>query len=66
VATVLSIHHGIVPGTINHREMDDEIRATGIRVATETKRREIRYAVSNNIGLGGHNGAIVLKRYTGD
>jgi 3-oxoacyl-(acyl-carrier-protein) synthase len=27
---------------------------------------EIRYALSNNIGLGGHNGAIVFKRWTGD
>ena len=27
---------------------------------------EIRYAVSNNIGLGGHNGAVIFKRYDGD
>ena len=25
----------------------------------------IRYALSNNIGLGGHNGAIIFKRYDG-
>ena len=27
---------------------------------------EIRYAMSDNIGLGGHNGAIIFKRYAGD
>ena len=25
----------------------------------------IRYALSNNIGLGGHNGAVIFKRYDG-
>ena len=27
---------------------------------------EIRYAMSDNIGLGGHNGAVIFKRYDGD
>jgi 3-oxoacyl-(acyl-carrier-protein) synthase len=27
---------------------------------------EIRHALSNNIGLGGHNGAVIFKRYDGD
>jgi 3-oxoacyl-(acyl-carrier-protein) synthase len=26
----------------------------------------VRYALSNNIGLGGHNGAVIFKRYDGD
>jgi 3-oxoacyl-(acyl-carrier-protein) synthase len=26
----------------------------------------IRHALSNNIGLGGHNGAVIFKRYDGD
>ena len=33
---------------------------------TETARMPIRYALSNNIGLGGHNGAIIFERYDGD
>ena len=28
--------------------------------------RPIHYALSNNIGLGGHNGAVIFKRYDGD
>jgi 3-oxoacyl-(acyl-carrier-protein) synthase len=35
-------------------------------VASETTSMPIRYALSNNIGLGGHNGAVIFKRYDGD
>ena len=34
--------------------------------STETTPMPIRYALSNNIGLGGHNGAVIFKRYDGD
>ena len=34
--------------------------------STETIPMPIRYALSNNIGLGGHNGAVIFKRYDGD
>ena len=37
-----------------------------LRVTPETVEMPIRYALSNNIGLGGHNGAIIFKRYDGD
>ena len=45
--------------------------ATPTRTATcgSSRRRSalpIRYALSNNIGLGGHNGAVIFKRYDGD
>jgi 3-oxoacyl-(acyl-carrier-protein) synthase len=33
---------------------------------TEATSHPIRYALSNNIGLGGHNGAVIFKRYDGD
>ena len=35
-------------------------------VSGEARPMEIRYAISNNIGLGGHNGAVIFKRYDGD
>ena len=63
VATALSVYHQTVPGTINYAEPDPECN---INVATETVERPIRYALSNNIGLGGHNAAVIFKRYTGD
>jgi 3-oxoacyl-(acyl-carrier-protein) synthase len=63
LATVLSIYHQTVPGTLNYVEPDPECN---INVATETIEKPLRYALSNNIGLGGHNAAVIFKHYTGD
>ena len=62
-ATVLSVAEQTVPGTLNYREPDPEC---DLWVVDETIPAQIRYALSNNIGLGGHNGAVIFKRYDGD
>jgi 3-oxoacyl-[acyl-carrier-protein] synthase II len=62
VATVLSVANQRVPGTINYEEFDPEC---DVWVVGETTERPIRYALSNNIGLGGHNGAVIFKRWDG-
>jgi 3-oxoacyl-[acyl-carrier-protein] synthase II len=62
-ATVMSIAEQTVPGTINYRDPDP---ACDLWVMPETVRIPVRYALSNNIGLGGHNGAVIFKRYDGD
>ncbi len=62
-ATVMSIAEQKVPGTLNYREPDPEC---DLFVVDETRDMPIRYALSNNIGLGGHNGAVIFKRYSGD
>ncbi len=51
------------PGTLNFRDVDPEC---DVWVTDETQAMPIRYALSNNIGLGGHNGAVIFKRYDGD
>ncbi len=63
VATALSVAHQTVPGTLNYREPDPEC---DLFVVAETMERPIRSALSNNIGLGGHNGAVIFRRYDGD
>jgi 3-oxoacyl-[acyl-carrier-protein] synthase II len=63
LATVLSVYHQCVPGTLHYREPDPDCNLT---IATETHDKRIRYALSNNIGLGGHNGAVIFRRYEGD
>jgi 3-oxoacyl-[acyl-carrier-protein] synthase II len=63
IATVLSVFHQTVPGTLNYREPDPECNVT---IATETVEKPLRYALSNNIGLGGHNAAVIFSRYMGD
>ena len=62
-ATVKAIAEQCIPPTINYRDPDPDAE---LQVVTEATPRRIRYALSNNIGLGGHNGAIVFKRYDGD
>ena len=62
-ATVMSVAEQCAPGTLNFRDPDPEC---DVWVVAETQSLPIRYALSNNIGLGGHNGAVIFKRYTGD
>jgi beta-ketoacyl-acyl-carrier-protein synthase II len=62
-ATVMSVAEQCIPPTINFREPDPEC---DLWVVTEATSRPIRYALSNNIGLGGHNGAVIFRRYEGD
>jgi 3-oxoacyl-[acyl-carrier-protein] synthase II len=62
-ATVMSVAEQCVPGTLNFRDTDP---ACDLWVEPETQSLPVRYALSNNIGLGGHNGAVIFKRYDGD
>ena len=62
-ATVKSVHEQCAPATINYRDPDPDC---DLWVVRETTAHPIRYALSNNIGLGGHNGAVIFKRYDGD
>jgi 3-oxoacyl-(acyl-carrier-protein) synthase len=64
VFTVLSVFHQMAPATLNYREPDPEIPLNVVH--GESKPMEIRYAMSDNIGLGGHNGAVIFQRYDGD
>ena len=64
VFTVLSVHHQVAPATQNYLEPDPEIDLDVVH--GESRPMEIRYAMSDNIGLGGHNGAVIFKRYRGD
>jgi len=61
-ATVMTVAEQTVPGTINYSEFDPDC---DLWVTNETIARPVRYALSNNIGLGGHNGAIIFKRWDG-
>jgi len=60
-ATAMTVYEQCVPPTLNYRDPDPECDLN--IVAGTSRSMEVRYALSNNIGLGGHNGAIILKRY---
>ena len=61
-ATVMTVAEQVVPPTINYSEFDPEC---DLWVTTEATPMAVRYALSHNIGLGGHNGAIIFKRWDG-
>jgi 3-oxoacyl-[acyl-carrier-protein] synthase II len=64
VATVLSVYNQCAPATLNYRDEDPEINLNIVHDGSRPM--EIRYAMSDNVGLGGHNGAVIFKRYDGD
>lgn len=62
--TALALQNGIVPPTINLAHLDPE--CTGVdHVANTPRTAPIRTAVSNAFGFGGHNAALVMRRYEG-
>ncbi|MFI5261936.1 MAG: beta-ketoacyl-ACP synthase II [Candidatus Limnocylindrales bacterium] len=64
IFTVLSVHHQCAPATLNYRDADPEINLDVVHGSARSM--PIRYAISDNVGLGGHNGAVIFKRYEGD
>ena len=62
---VLSVKNGIVPPTINHVEGDDD-EALDYKMNftfNKAQKREVRAALSNTFGFGGHNCCVVFKKY---
>jgi 3-oxoacyl-[acyl-carrier-protein] synthase II len=61
-ATVMTVVEQTVPPTLNYREFDPE---ADVWVSDEAVEMPIRHALSNNIGLGGHNAAVIFRRWDG-
>lgn len=56
----LALHHQLLPPTINHRNPDPELDLD--YVPNEAREVELDVALSNAMGLGGHNGCVLLGR----
>lgn len=61
VAAVLAIYHNMVPPTINYQHPDPECDLN--YTTNEAVVREIRYALNNAFGFGGHNTTLVFKKF---
>jgi 3-oxoacyl-[acyl-carrier-protein] synthase II len=61
VATVLTLHHGVIPPTINYDEPDPECDLD--YVANKARQTKVRVAINNSFGFGGTNATLVFKRY---
>ncbi|MDR0308273.1 MAG: beta-ketoacyl-ACP synthase II [Chitinispirillales bacterium] len=61
IASLLAVRDGIIPPTINYEDPDPEC-ALNYTPNTAIK-REVRYALSNSFGFGGHNVSLVVGKY---
>lgn len=64
VLTVLALKNGIVPPTINHAEGDEdpEIDYRMNFTFNKAQERDIKVALSNTFGFGGHNASIAFRK----
>ncbi|MEH7084621.1 beta-ketoacyl-ACP synthase II [Neobacillus drentensis] len=61
IFTVLAIRDSILPPTINYETPDPECDLD--YVPNKARQKEIKAAMSNSLGFGGHNATIVFKKY---
>jgi 3-oxoacyl-[acyl-carrier-protein] synthase II len=61
VFTVMAVTEGVLPPTINQENEDPECDLDYI--PNEARKADVRVAVSNSFGFGGHNATIVVRRY---
>jgi len=62
IASILAMKHGIVPPTINHSVVDEEIDSSLNLTLNKAQKRDIKVALSNTFGFGGHNACVLFKR----
>ena len=61
VVCAKSVEEGFVPATINYKVPDEECDLD--IVPNEGRKVEVKYAMSNSLGFGGHNATILFKKY---
>ncbi len=61
IFTVLAIKNSILPPTINYETPDPDCDLD--YVVNHARSQEIKVAMSNSLGFGGHNATIVFKKY---
>lgn len=63
IASILSINKGIVPPTINHFTDDDQIDPKLNLTFNKAQKRDVKVAMSNTFGFGGHNACVLFKKF---
>ena len=65
MVSVLAVKNDIIPPTINHEEGDEdpELDYNLNFTFNKSQQREVRAAMSNTFGFGGHNACVIFKKY---
>jgi 3-oxoacyl-[acyl-carrier-protein] synthase II len=62
IASILSVKNNIVPPTINHFTDDPQFDPRLNLTFNKAQHREVRAALSNTFGFGGHNASVIVKK----
>jgi beta-ketoacyl-acyl-carrier-protein synthase II len=65
MACILAVKNDIIPPTINHKDddKDPELDYNLNFTFNKAQKREVRAALSNTFGFGGHNACVIFKKY---
>lgn len=63
IATILALHHGVIPPTANHENPGEGCDLDYCPI--QARKKDIRVAISNSFGFGGHNAVLAAKKYEG-
>jgi 3-oxoacyl-[acyl-carrier-protein] synthase II len=64
IASILAVKNDIVPPTINHFTDDPAFDPKLNFTFNKAQKREVRAALSNTFGFGGHNASVIVKKYS--
>ncbi|WP_297805500.1 beta-ketoacyl-ACP synthase II [uncultured Polaribacter sp.] len=62
IAAILAMKHSIVPPTINHANIDENINPDLNLTLNKAQKRNINVAMSNTFGFGGHNACVAFRK----
>jgi 3-oxoacyl-[acyl-carrier-protein] synthase II len=62
VASIMAMQHSLVPPTINHFTDDENIDSKLNLTFNTAQKRDIKVAISNTFGFGGHNASVIFKK----
>ncbi|MDC6362241.1 MULTISPECIES: beta-ketoacyl-ACP synthase II [Flavobacteriaceae] len=62
IASILAMEHSLVPPTINHNVVDEQIDPSLNLTLNKAQKREVNVAMSNTFGFGGHNACVLFKK----
>ncbi|PYN62563.1 MAG: beta-ketoacyl-[acyl-carrier-protein] synthase II [Candidatus Rokuibacteriota bacterium] len=61
IATVLALHHGVLPPTINYETPDPDCNLD--YVPNQARKQDVEFALSNAFGFGGTNATVAFRKY---
>ena len=62
IASILALENGVIPPTINHETVDENIDPSLNLTLNKAQKRDIKTAMSNTFGFGGHNACVLFRK----